>query len=210
MVGQVVVRDGNGCGFLDDVDEPISTVGERVVVHPDVGRAKDADRIAIARAPQSDVGNRVPDHAPTGRDDVVEVDAVDYDVLHELDGDPRAPGDMDVDAAAVDGLVASHDQLLLQVDDHVAREDDPQRLGLDHRVPESAPAGLVHFVVRGVCHHVDPTIHSSGGPPAEPEDTFGQLLAVQVPVRLAPPAPVNRVRRDASATKSAATEFATG
>lgn len=205
MVGQVVVRDSNGRGFLDDVDEPISTVRQRVVVHPDVGRSIDADCIAIAAAPQSDVIHRVPDHATTTRHNVVEVDTMDYDVLHVLHGDPCTVGDVDIGAPAVYRLMAGHDQLLLENNDHASCKDDPQWLGLDHSMPESALEGFVHFIVGGVSHHVDPAVPPSSGPSAEPKDAFSQLLAMQIPVWSAPPAPVDRVRRSAAAT----TVFAT-
>ncbi|CAA7397240.1 unnamed protein product [Spirodela intermedia] len=59
--------------------------------------------------------------------------AVDDNVLHELQRDSRAVGDVHVGASAVDGLV----------DDHVPGEDDPQWLRLNGGVAESARSGYL-------------------------------------------------------------------
>lgn len=77
----------------------------------------------------------VPNHATFFTNNVMDPYPMDDHVAHKLDGDPGAVGYVDPHAAAVDGLVALHYHLLLEVDHHVMREYNPQWLLLDHGVP---------------------------------------------------------------------------
>lgn len=117
---------------------------------------------------------------------------MDYDVGHVLNGNAGPAGDVDVGSSAVDCLERVHHQLLLQLDGHVAFEDDPQRLVLDDGVPES-PRFRVYWVVARVGDHVDFAVSASNGVLSEPNCAVRQPLPVLLPFRVAPPAIVDRV-----------------
>lgn len=96
---------------------------------------------------------------------------MDDDVRDVVDGDAGAVGYVDAGAPAVDGLVRVHHQLLLQLDDHVPLEDDPEGLVLDHSVADGARLRVHGVVVAGVTDHVDPAVLSPDGVLAEPDGT---------------------------------------
>jgi hypothetical protein len=200
VLGEVAVGDGDGGGAVGDVDEAVLAVEHGDVVDPDVAGAHDGDAVAVAGGAEAEVVVGVADLAAEVGDGVVDVEVVDDDVAHVLHGDLRAR-DVHLRAAAVDGLVAVDDELVAEVDNHVAREHDPEGPVLDHGVPERAlPRGHhVEDVVGGVGHHVELAVVPAPGAVAEPHGALGQLLAVLGPVVVATPALVDRVRRHARA-----------
>ncbi|KAK3406272.1 hypothetical protein EUGRSUZ_K02439 [Eucalyptus grandis] len=107
--------------------------------------------------------------------------------------DASATGDVDVHAAAVEGLVAVEDELLRQPDQHVGREDDPQRLLLDNRVPQRARLWAHGVVVRRVGDDVYVAVLAAQRVLAEPDGAVGEPLPVVGPVRVALPAVVDWV-----------------
>lgn len=193
MVGEVVVGHCDCSGTHDGVDEAVGAVGERAMVNPDVAGAEDGDGVAVGHGAPPVVAGRAPDHGIAGGPAVMDVQAMDDDVGDVLDGDAGAIGNVHVGATAVDGLEAVHDQLLLERDHHVALEDDPQRLVADDGVPERALLGVHRVVVAGVGDHVDLAVAAADGVAAEADAAVGEPLAILVPVRVAPPAVVDRI-----------------
>lgn len=47
VVGQVIVGYGNGSGSMDGINQPITAIGERTVIHPNMAPTKDGDAITI-------------------------------------------------------------------------------------------------------------------------------------------------------------------
>ncbi|KAE8686304.1 hypothetical protein F3Y22_tig00111069pilonHSYRG00030 [Hibiscus syriacus] len=101
------------------------------------------------RRRRSDVG--VP-RRPT----MVDMDVMYDDMRDILQRQTPVPGDMNVGPPTVDGLVRVEDELVLELDDHVCRENDPQRLVLDDGVSERARFGVDGVVVGRVGDGVDP------------------------------------------------------
>lgn len=130
--GEMAVRYGDGGGRLDCIDQSVIAVRHGHVVDPNIGGAEQGDAVAVALHADSEVIQRVPDEPAVPGVGVVDVDAVDDYVLHELQGDLGPIADVHVGAAAVDRLVVRHDELFREPDDHVVGEYDPQRFGLDH------------------------------------------------------------------------------
>jgi hypothetical protein len=198
VLGEVAVGDGDRRGPVHDVDEPVGAPVHGDVVDPDVAGGQDGDAVAVAAGAQPVVALRVADHPPRVRRRVVDVDAVDDHVPHALQRDLRAD-DVHLRAAAVDGLVVVHDELLPEPHHHVAREHDPQRTVLDRAVPERALPRDHHLVVARVRHHVDLPARAAGGPVPEPARAPRKPPPVRRPVGAAPPAAVDGVRRHARA-----------
>ncbi|CAA7402992.1 unnamed protein product [Spirodela intermedia] len=115
VVGEVVVGDGDGGGGVDGVDESVVAPG-----HGDVPV----------------VPRRVPDNPPATGLNIVDVDPVDDHILHKLQRNAGAVGDVNVSPPPVDGLA----------DHHVPLEDHPQWLLLYHRVPQSPRFGNLPFL----------------------------------------------------------------
>lgn len=125
MVREVVVGDGDSGGPHYGVDEAVRAVGQGAVVDPDLPRAVDGDPVAVGSPAPADVGGAGGNVGVAGGLAVVDVDVVDDDVGDVLEGDAAVADDVDVGAAAVDGLEAVHDKLVLELDGRVGGEDDP-------------------------------------------------------------------------------------
>ena len=163
------------------------------MVDPDVTGAKDGNAIAISQRPPPIVGGGAAHHGVPCLDAVMDMDAVDDDVGDVLEGDAGAVGDVDVGAAAVDGLEAVHDELLLEGDDHVTLEHDPQGPVLDDGVTEGARFWIDCVVVGGVGDNVVTAVAPADGVAAEADGAVGKALAAEVPAPVAAPAVVDWV-----------------
>lgn len=114
-------------------------------------------------------------------------------VRNELNGNARTIGNVHVSPTSIYGLEAVHDQLLLELDHHVALEDDPERFVLDHSVAEGTGSWVHGVVVRGVSDDVEAAVAAPNGVAAEPDAAVGEALAVEVPRWVTPPAVVDGV-----------------
>ena len=128
---------------------------------------------------------------------MVNVDVVDDDVAHLLDREASVAGDLHVRAASVDGFVASDDELVSESDPHVAGEDDPERLRLDHGVAEGSGGRVRRVVVGGVGDEVKAPAFTAERALSEADGAVGEALAVLRPVWVAAPAVVDWVSGDA-------------
>lgn len=139
----------------------------------------------------------VPDISIASLLAVMYVDPMYDNISHELDGNAWPIGDVNVCSPAVDRLVRIHDQLFFQPDHHVMLEDDPQWLLLDHCVSEGTGLWVHWIVIVRIGHNIDLAILSANCILAKPICAVSEPLAVLLPVRITPPAVVDRV---ASAT----------
>ncbi|KAH7834175.1 hypothetical protein Vadar_013431 [Vaccinium darrowii] len=114
-------------------------------------------------------------------------------VCNELNGDAPSFGNVHVSPTFIYGLEVVHDQLLLELDHHVALEDDPERFILDHGVAEGTESRVHGIVVGGVGDDVEVAVVVPDGVVAEPNAAIGEKLAVEVPRWVALPAVVDGV-----------------
>ena len=195
MLAEMVVGDGDSRRAMDSVHEPIVTVVERVVVYPDIPPPENRYPIAISNRPPSIVIRRVPHQRIPSLLAVMDMKPVNDDVAHVLYSDARPPCDVHDCPAPVDRLVRIHQQLLLKRDCHIIGKDDPKWFLLDDGVTESARSGVDSVIVAGVHDHIDLAVLSADGVLAEADRAVGQSLPVGSPVRVAPPAVIDRVAR---------------
>lgn len=163
------------------------------MVEPNVSSPEEGDAIPVAPRPVAVMGKGIPDHATTAGLDVMYVEAVDDDIVDILDCDPGPVVDVHLVAAAVDGLVAAHDQLLIEPDHHAPGKYDPQRLILDDGMAKGPLSRRHKVVVGGVVHDVESPRLPAGGVPPEAQPTVGESLAVALPVLPASPTSVDGV-----------------
>lgn len=193
MMRKMVVRDCNPRRSHYRINQPVRTVRQRAMIDPDLAGPVDGDPVAVGSPPPPDVGGAGGDVGVAGGLAVVDVDVVDDDVGDVLEGYAAVADDVDVGAAAVDGLEAVHDELVLELDGHVGGEDDPEGLGLDDGVAESAWDGAGWVTVGGVGDDVDLAAFAAEGVAAKTDAAVGEALAVSGPVGVAAPAVVNGV-----------------
>lgn len=163
------------------------------MVHPDVAGAEDGHSISVGHGAPPIVAGRAAHHGVPRGLAVVDVEPVDDDVGDVLDGDAGAIGDVHVGAASVDGLEAVHDELLLERDDHVPLEDDPEWLFLDDGVAEGTLARVDRVVIARVGDHVDLAVAAANGVAAKADAAVSEALAIVVPVRVAAPAVIDGI-----------------
>lgn len=118
-------------------------------------------------------------------------------VRDKLYRNARTIGNVHVGPTSIYGLEAVHDQLLLELDHHVALEDNPERVVLDDGVAEGSGPWVDRVGVGGVSDDVEAAIAAPDGIAAEPCAAVGKALAVLVPGGVASPAVVNGVAREA-------------
>ena len=193
MVSEEVVRDCNRSGAHNSIHKPISAIRERVMINPDMTRPKDRDRVTVSYRSPPVMRRRASHHRVPRGLTVMDMNPMHNNVGNVLDREARAVCDVDVDAAAVDGLEAVHDQLLLQGDHHVALEDDPERLVLDHGVAERSRSGGDGIVVAGVGYDVVAAVAAADRVAAESDRAVGEAFAAELPFAVAAPAVVDWV-----------------
>ena len=125
VVSHVVVRDGNGRRAHDCIHKPISAMRQRVVINPNMTRLKNRNRVTIRHRPPPKMRLRASHHSVPGRSTVMNMQPMHDDVRHVLNRDATAVSDVNVCAASVDRFEAVDDQLLFQLNHHVAFENDP-------------------------------------------------------------------------------------
>ncbi|KAM1255843.1 hypothetical protein ACFX2J_029788 [Malus domestica] len=98
----------------------------------------EGDDVAVRFATPANVGGAGGDVGVPSWLAVVHVDVVDDDVGDILEGYASTASDVNVDAAAVDGLEAVDNELVFELNGHVGREGDPEGFVLDDGVAEHA------------------------------------------------------------------------
>ena len=147
MVREVIIRDGDGGGGINRVNEPVSASRHGNMVDPDIGRPKDRNPIAIAPRPEPVMPRGVPYKPSFTRLDIMDVNPVDDHVFHKLQRDSRAVRDVHFSAAAVYRFVTVHNELLSQTDDHILFEHDPQWFFLNNCMAQCSWSRVYDIIV---------------------------------------------------------------
>ena len=154
------------------------------MVDPNIVAGKNGDRRPVRPLPVADMTRATPNHRGTRGNNIVHMDPMDDNVLNKLDLQPRPAGQVHVGAAAVDRLVRCQNELVLELDLHVAAECDPQRPILQNAVAERAIFRVDDVVVAVVGDGVDATVLATRGVFPKPDCAVRQGLAIDVPVRV--------------------------
>ena len=163
------------------------------MVDPNVVRSKDGDAVTVRAAAVANVRRRAADCCRPGLLVVMDVHAVDDDVAHVLQRDAAAASDVHVRTPPVDRLVAVDNELVLEANVHVSREDDPQRPVLEGAIAERPRRRVDHVVVAVIGHHIDRSILAADRVLAESNRAIRKRLPILPPVRIASPAVVDGV-----------------
>lgn len=110
---------------MNCINQPIRAIRQGAMVHPHVAPAEDRHAVAVGYRPPPVVPWGVPHHSIPALLAIMYVHPMYDDVGDILYGDAWPIGDVDASAPPINGLERVHDQLLLQLDDHVTCEHDP-------------------------------------------------------------------------------------
>lgn len=113
MVVEFAVGDGDGRGGHDGVNEPIGAVRQGHMVDPDVGRTEHGDGVTVTNSTEPEVEDGVPNKTTRGRDNVVNPDVVNDDILMKLDSNASTMSNVDIYSSTINGLVTSDKELLM-------------------------------------------------------------------------------------------------
>lgn len=193
MVSHVIVRDGDGSGAMDGIDEPIMAVWEWAVVHPDMAPTKDGYPIPVWYRPPPVVTRGISHVSVPPLLAVMDVESMYDNVGHILYSNACSTCNMDASTPAIDGLEGVHYQLFLQLDNHIPRKDDPQGLILDDCITQSPGLWIHHIIITGVRHDVNLPILPTNGILPKSNCAIRQALPVLLPVGVTPPAVINGV-----------------
>lgn len=125
MVSEMAVGDGDASGPLDNIDQTISTSRHGNVINPDIGRTEDGDAISVALSPKTDMVLLVHDHPSITLDNIVNMESMDDHIPYKLDHDPCTPNNTYIGSPGIYGLIARHNQLLVQPYNHAPCKIDP-------------------------------------------------------------------------------------
>lgn len=116
---------------------------------------------------------------------------MNYDICNKLDCDACSISNVNIDSAAINGLEAVHDELLLQLYHHVSLEHNPERLVLDDSVAKSTGSGVNRIIITRVSDNIEATITTTNGISAKTNAAVCKTLAVFLPVWITTPAVIN-------------------
>lgn len=125
MVGEVVVRDGNGSWTHDSINKAISTIRKWIVINPYMAWAKNRDSITVSHCPPSIVTWRAPHHSIASGLAVMNVETMNDYICNKLNSDARTISNVDIGPTAINGLEAVHYKFLFQLYHHVPFEYNP-------------------------------------------------------------------------------------
>ena len=173
MMGHVIVRNGDGRGSMNGINQPIIAIRQRAMIHPNVAASKYRHPITVRYSPPTVMARGVPHISIPSSLAIMYVNPMNYNVGHVLYSNAWPAGNVNFGASAVDGLERVHEQFFLQFDHHVTCENDPQRFILDNSMPKSARFGVDRVTVTGVGHHIYFPIPATNGMLTEPNGTIG-------------------------------------
>ena len=198
MLGEVVVGDSDEGGAPNRIDKTIGGPGKETMVDPQILGCVDGDCIPIRPASVTHMGGGGHDPRRSCGLNVVDGDSVHNDIAHILNRQTSPSSDLHVNTAPIDGLEAGDHQLVLQPDGHAACEYDPQRPWASHCIPQGSRGRVGGVVVPRGGHHVNLSVLSTNGVPAEPDGAVRKALPMGRPLGIALPAVVDWVSCPAS------------
>lgn len=136
---------------------------------------------------------RAPNHGiPCGLT-IMYMQTMDNYICHKLHRDTSPIRNVHINSSSIYGLEAVHDQFLFECDNHVPFEDDPEWPVLDDSMAEGAWSGIYGIVVTRIRDDIVTPVAAANSIASKANGTVRQSLAVAFPVRIAPPAVINRV-----------------
>jgi len=126
MIGEVAIRDCEPGRSLNYINEAIIASSHGDVINPNILRSEDGNSIPITSSSVSIMVDRVPNQTTTTPLDVMNVNAMDDNILHELNSDPGTISDVDFNTTSIDCFVTIHDKFLVKLNNHASLEYDPQ------------------------------------------------------------------------------------
>ncbi|KAI5419924.1 hypothetical protein KIW84_043909 [Lathyrus oleraceus] len=114
---------------------------------------------------------RIYNHATLTNLNVVNLDSVDDNILNKLNGESSSIGNVNINSSTINCLVACHDKLLLECDQHAASEYDPKGTVTCDCMTESAGFWIQQFVIGRISDNIDWTAFTSAGVSAKSLDT---------------------------------------
>lgn len=173
VVSEMTIGYSYGSRSHNSINETILTIGHGHMVNPNIGGAEDGNAVAVAHSPQTHMVDSVSDHSSVTNYNVMDTKTMDDDISYVLKSNASAISNLNIGPSCINGLVASHDELLGEPNGHVGREGDPQRSLLDYSMTKS-PRFRVHEVrIRRVVHYIVWTQLSTNGLAAKTQNTIG-------------------------------------
>lgn len=163
MVRKIIVTNGNSSGAHYSINKTVSAVTKGAMIDPDFLGTENGNPITVRSSSPSNMRRRRSNVGVPRWFTMVNVDVMYNNMGDILQCYTPIPRDMNGDTTAVDGFERVENQLVLQLDDHVCWEDDPEGFVLNDGVAESAWFGVSNVVVGGIHDGVDSATFSAEG-----------------------------------------------
>lgn len=143
------------------------------MINPNMTRPKNRDGVTISHRSPPVMRRRASNHSVTRRLTIMNMNPMDNNVRNVLNRETSTISDVNIDATTIYGFEAVHDQLLFQGYDHIAFEDDPEWLILNHGVTECSRYRINRIVVSRVGNDVETTVAASDSVAAKSDGAIG-------------------------------------
>ena len=134
MVCHVIVRNSDGRRTMNGINQSITAVGQRAMVHPNMASSEDGNSVAVRQSPPAVMGGGVSHVGIPTSLAIVDVNTMNYNVGNILYGNAGSTSNVHICSSPINGFKRIHHELLFELDDHVTLEDDPQWLVLDDTI----------------------------------------------------------------------------
>lgn len=167
MFFEETIGDGDHGGAAGSIEQAIGSSREVAVIDPYITRLPDMDAVALGLPAFDHFRRGNPNQRRSRGANVVDMNPMEDDVVGPLNGDLRAPHDVHLRAAAIDGLEGRDPELAFEFDGHAPGEGDPERPAPRHAVAKSPPLWILR-VVAVVGDDVDRPVLPPDGVAPEP------------------------------------------
>lgn len=202
MVSEKAVWNGYSSGTHDGVDQSICATWQWTVVNPNCAWSKDGNPISITLGSKPIMCGGAPNICISRRFTVVDMNSMNDNIGHILNCNASSICYMNIGTSTINSLITVHDKLLLELNNHIFLENNPERFGLNNSVPQSARSRIDRVIVIWICNYIKSAILTSNGVFAKSDGTISQSLSVVNPVRITTPTVIDGVPRFARAQLS--------
>ena len=83
------------------------------MINPNIGGPENGYAIPVAPGAEAIVADGVPDQTTIPDFNVMNMEAVDDDIMDKLDSNASTTGNVDIDSTGINGFITGHDELLI-------------------------------------------------------------------------------------------------
>src|ERR1044072_4023768 len=113
---------------MSNIKETISATSQKAMINPDIRGSKHTNTISIRAFTMANMLNIAHHHSCLTRFTIMNADSMHNDMANTLYSNARSIPNLHFSPSPINGLVAIHNELILELDNHVLRKNYPEWL----------------------------------------------------------------------------------